>query len=360
MDELLRLAAAVAAVQLLFAAWREWYAARRIVAVGGLDAETYAQYNCIPLQFAGSHHLIVRGAVAVTGFFTVRPKTRKQVFAARQIIGISEGSEEEYRDIRPRDRLQVLLDDGEHTAVFDRSIRRGVVSFYRTVAIRELGHPDFSENAHCVTVRTRGYLLPAADDTNSQWIEYEVTSGAPRSNRRNGPCSLEDIPEDAIEIIIVPGTVHQRTERTENGKSDGAVRRWLMRYNPNPIMGLTHVTASYGVPMATLIGLGVRSQGWAWAWETLRAITVLIGAFVFARVLMAALWRYVGNGAAQRSESPNQRIPLHLAHPSPPRRWTGSTARSLSVGRISNSTDLRSITAHAWRQLTYGILPLRR
>lgn len=77
MDELLKIAGTIAAVQLLFAGWREWCAARRIVAVGGLDAEAYASHGCVPLQFAGSRHLVVRAAVAVTGFFMVRPKTRK-------------------------------------------------------------------------------------------------------------------------------------------------------------------------------------------------------------------------------------------------------------------------------------------
>ncbi|MCY3561014.1 MAG: hypothetical protein OXH20_07575 [bacterium] len=45
MDQLLRIAGAVAAVQLLFAVWREWRSARRIVAVGGLDADVYAEHG---------------------------------------------------------------------------------------------------------------------------------------------------------------------------------------------------------------------------------------------------------------------------------------------------------------------------
>ena len=82
MDELLTIAGTVAAVQLLFAVWREWRSACRIVAAGGLDADVYAEHGCVPLQFAGSRFGAVRAAVAVTGFFMVRPKTRKQVFAA--------------------------------------------------------------------------------------------------------------------------------------------------------------------------------------------------------------------------------------------------------------------------------------
>ena len=141
MDQVLTIAATVAAVQLLFAALREWCAARRIVAVGGLDAEAYAVHGCVPLQFAGSRYGIVRAAVAVIGFFAVSPRTRKQVFAAHRIVGVRDGREIDYCDIRPRDRLWIMLDEGEHPAVFDRSMRRGVVSFLRTIAIREIEHP---------------------------------------------------------------------------------------------------------------------------------------------------------------------------------------------------------------------------
>ena len=96
MDQILTIAATVAAVQLLFAAWREWCAARRIVAVGGLDAEAYAVHGCVPLQFAGSRYWIARAAVAVTGFFMVRPKTRKQAFATRKVVGVRGGRQIDY------------------------------------------------------------------------------------------------------------------------------------------------------------------------------------------------------------------------------------------------------------------------
>ena len=198
MDQLLKIAATVAAVQLLFAARREWCAARRIVAVDGLDAEVYAVHGCVPLQFAGSRYWVVRAALAVAGFFRVGPRTRKQGFAACKIVGVHDGRQIDYCDIRPRDCLRIMLDEGEHPAVFDRSMRRGVVNFNRTVAIRDIGSPGSSENAHCVTVRTRGDLLTVVDETGSQWLEYEVTSAAPRSGRRSGPCSLADVPEDAV------------------------------------------------------------------------------------------------------------------------------------------------------------------
>ena len=194
MEQLLTIAGTVAAVQLLLAAWREWRSARRIVAVGGLDADYYEEHGCVPLQFAGSRFGAVRAAVTVTGFFMVRPTTPKQVFAARNVVGMRGSSEIDYRQIRPRDRLWVMLDEGEYRKVFDRSIRRGVVSFYRTVAIRELAGPGSSEYAHCVTVRTRGSVVRVAGDAGSQWLEYAVTAAAPRSNRRSGQHPLADVP----------------------------------------------------------------------------------------------------------------------------------------------------------------------
>ena len=97
--------AAVAAVQLLLAGLREWNAARRIVSVGGLDTIAYETHGCVPLQFAGSRYWIVRAALVVTGFFMVNPKTRKQAFAAREVIGVRDGDQIDYGDIRPRDRL---------------------------------------------------------------------------------------------------------------------------------------------------------------------------------------------------------------------------------------------------------------
>ena len=72
MDQLLKIAGTVAAVQLLFVPWREWRSARRVVGVGGLDAEVYAEHGCVPLQFAGSRYTAVRAVVAVTWFFMVR------------------------------------------------------------------------------------------------------------------------------------------------------------------------------------------------------------------------------------------------------------------------------------------------
>ena len=374
MDELLTIAGAIAAVQLLFAGWREWCAARRIVAVGGLDADAYAEHGCVPLQFAGSRYWIVRAAVAATGFFAVRPKTRKQAFAARRIVGVRGDRQIDYGDIRPRDRLRLMLDEGEHPTVFDRSMRRGVVSYYRTVAIREIESPASGEHAHCVTVRTRGALSPAVDGEDSRWLEYEVTSAAPRSNRRTGPCLLADVPEDAIEIVIIPPATYRQARGRAIGQPGGAVRRRLMRHNPNPYVGLAHIAAKYAIPLAVLAVPGVQFLGWATTARVFAALLLMPLALLVAAACIAAplaIGFYVGDRIrARRStgeeprptyqEPTRQGVPLRYAKPRPPHVWTGATARSMSAGRITNATDLRSVATHEWRQFAFGFLPTRR
>ena len=374
MDELLKIAGTIAAVQLLFAGWREWCAARRIVAVGGLDAEAYALHGCVPLQFAGSRHLVVRAAVAVPGFFMVRPKTRKQAFAARRIVGVRDGRQIDYCEIRPRDRLRLMLDEGEHPAVFDRSMRRGVVSFYRTVAIREIESPGSGEHAHCVTVRTRGVLSPAVDGEDSQWLEYEVTSAAPRSNRRSGPCFLADVPEDAIETVVIPPSIYQQARDRAIGQPGGALHRRLMRHNPNPFVGFVHVATRYAVPLAVLASLGVRFLGWATTGRILAALVLVPLALLAAAACIAAplaVAMHVRDRIRARRpafdksrppcpEPTPQSVPLGYVKRSPPRVWTGATARSMSAGRVLNATDLRSMITHEWRQFAHGLLPTRR
>ena len=373
MDQLLKIAATVAAVQLLFAAWREWCAARRIVAVDGLDAEAYAVHGCVPLQFAGSRYWVVRAALAVTGFFMVGPRTRKQVFAACRIVGVHDGRQIDYCDIRPRDRLRIMLDEGEHLAVFDRSMRRGVVNFYRTVAIRDIESPGSSENAHCVTVRTRGDLLTVVDEAGSQWLEYEGTSAAPRSNRRSGPCSLADVPEDAVEVVIIPPDTYQQARDAVIGQAYGVLRRRLMRHNPNPRVGLVHVAARFAVPLVILASLGVRSLGWTATARILAAVVLMPMALFAILALVAgavALGPYIRDRMRGRRppvpkiqlrflEPTRQRVPLSDANQRPPRMWTGATARAMGAGRDINATDARSTVTHAWRQYAYGFLPPR-
>ena len=373
MDQLLKIAATVAAVQLLFAAGREWGAARRIVAVGSLDEEAYAAHGCVPLQFAGSRYWVVRAALAVTGFFMVGPMRRKQVFAAREIVGVQDDRQINYWGIRPRDRLRIMLDEGEHTAVFDRSMRRGMVNFYRTVAIRKIGRPGSRENAHCVTVRTRGDLLPPVDEAGSQWLEYEVTSAAPRSNRRNGPCSLADIPEDAVEVVIIPHATYHRGRDAAIGRTCGVLRRRLMRHNPNPAVGFMHVAARYAAPLVVLAGLGVRFLGWVATAKIVGAVALLPVA-LFALLAYSggvdgadSLWPYVRDRLRGRHppvpeirlrfrEPKRHTVPLSDANQRPPRTWTGATAHAMGAGRAFNATDIRSIATHARRQFVNGLL----
>ena len=374
MGLLLTVAGTVAAVQLFFGGWREWCAARRIVAVGGLDVNAYEEHGCVPLQFAGSRFWVVSAAVAVTGFFMVRPKTRKQAFAAREIVGVRDGRLIDYCDIRPRDRLRVMLDEGEHPAVFDRSMRRGVVSFYRTVAIREIDRPGPDENAHCVTVRTQGHLITAVDDAGSPWLEYEVTSAAPRSNRHNGPCLLADMPEDAIEAVIIPTATYQQVRDEVTSRSGGLLRRRLMRHNPNPFVGVVHVAARYAIPLTVLVGLGVRFLGWSTT-SVILVIPVLVPVALFAAgfciAVPVALGLYVRDFIRVRRpsvektrprhpERTRRGIPLAYAKRPPPREWTGATAYSMSAGRISNGTDAHSMITHEWRQFANRSPMLRR
>ena len=365
MDQLLEIAGTVAVVQLLFAAWREWRSARRIVAVGGLDAEVYAEHGCVPLQFAGSRFGIVRAAVAVTEFFMVRPKTRKQVFAARKVVGVRGRSEIDHREIRPRDHLRIMLDEGEHPTVFDRSMRRGVVSFYRTVAIRDLECPGTSEHAHCVTVRTQGSVVPVVGDVDPQWLEYAVTAAAPRSNRRRGQSPLADLPEDAIELVIIPPDTYQQARDAAAEQRGDPLRSWLMHHNPSPKAAAVHIFSKYAVLPAVLAYFAISYGG------LLRASVVLF-ALALARITIPCVWlgvldaplqrlrqrargrRQLAGSTISRSVARRRRtISLRYDRRPPPRVWTGSTAHCMSAGRRVNATDARSLAAHLWKQVAW-------
>ena len=379
MDQFLTIAGTVAAtqiaIQILSAVLREWRSARRLVAVHGLDAETYAVYACVPLQFAGSRYLMVRIVVAAIGFFGVRPKTPKHAFAACEIAGTHEDHPIDYRDIRPRDHLRIRLDEGEHPAVLDRSMRRGVASFYRTIAIRELGSPGFDESVHCVTVRTGGDLVRASGDGDSLWLEYEVTSAAPRSGHRSGRHSLADLPEDAIELLVIPPPILQRASDTAAGQARGTLHQKLMRRNLSPRAGFAHVVARYLIPLVVLAGFSVRFLGWQTTGAILIAcvtipvvLLAMLAMLAIPAVVVAICLRARARVRARRppngqvrqrdSEPADRRIPLRGEKLHPPRIWTGATARSLSAGRDFNGVDARSMVRHAWWQST-GFLPRR-
>ena len=312
--------------------------------------------------------------MAVTGFFMVRPKRRKQVFAARKVVGVRGSSEFDCREIRPRDRLRIMLDEGEHRTVFDRSMRRGVVSFYRTVAIRELECPGSSEHAHCVTVRTRGSVERVAGDEGSQWLEYAVIAAAPRSNGRSGQSPLADLPEDAIELVIIPSDTYQQARDVAAERRGGALRCWLMHRNPSPIAAAAHVVSKYTVPPAVLIVFVALYSGSMPTWAVrfvLGPPLVLIALLVVRFVVPGALqWllRRCTRGRRKSAERTNPRavetkretIPIQYVRRPPPSVWTGATAHCMSAGRRVNATDARSMITHAWKQFSYGLRPLHK
>ncbi|WP_423920937.1 hypothetical protein [Candidatus Poriferisodalis sp.] len=371
MNELITIAGTVATVQMLFAVFREWRAARRVVAVGGLDADLYAEHGCVPLQFAGSRNALVRAVVAFTGFFTVRPKTRKHAFAAVEVAGVHDSSVIDFRDVRPRDRLRVMLDKGEHSSVFDRSMRRGVLSFYRTVAIRDLGDPDSDNAACCVTVRTRGSLVREPTGRHRSWLEFEVIAAAPRGNRRSGTVQLTDIPDDAIEVLIIPPATHRSVRDAATAWRPGALRRWLMRRNPNPVVAAMHWVAKYTIPFVAvniITALAVGSVDVSALLTSLAVPFIMIALLVVRFVLLDAFGRHVRRrvrnrrlqkgSARQEAVAPTRvTVPIQYVDISPPHVWTGATAYGMSVGRKVNANDARSVISHALWHSTGGLLP---
>ena len=331
-EQILVIAGTVAAVhlavQLLLAAGREWRNARRIIAVGGLCSEIYAEHSCVPLQFAGSCHRAVRAAVAVTGFFRVCPKTRKQAFAVRRVVGMRAGNAIDYQDIRSRDDLRVMLDEGEHLTVLDRSMRRGALSFYRTVAIRELDSPNADEHAHCVTIRVRGHLV-GDGDAGSRWLEYAVIAAPPRSNCRSGRTLLADLPEDAIELVVIPPETYQRARDDATARRDGPLRGWLMRRNPSLAVATAHPIGKYITPPAVLAlvvalygGMDVMVPIWL-----VLVTSLALGIVFLVRFVLDVLQRHlrqrtrtrqpqaVEATSARVSETPRQPTPLQYIRP---------------------------------------------
>lgn len=373
MSELATIAGTVAVVQILFNAFGEWSASRRIVAVGGLDAQMYTRHRCVPLQFAGSRFALVRRLVAATGFFLVRPKSRKQVFAACKVVAVRDGSEIDYRGIRPRDTVRIVLDAGEHPKAFDRSMRRGVASYYRTVAIRDLDDPESNRSAHCVTVRTRGMLLRDHDEDDLRILEFEATGASPRSDYRSGPTALYAVPDDAIEVVIIPSDTYRNVRDAIAAQPDGALYRWLARRNPNPVIAAAHWAGKYFVPLAalqvvTLFTIGsVNVSAILFTFAVpLFLVTLLVVRFVLLEWLRRHVQQVVrkrrGQHVAASPRTPTARrepMPLQHSSPPPPMYWTGSTALGMNVGRRVNGTDLRSTVEHIRKQFAFGIPPRR-
>ena len=374
MNELLTIAGTVATIQMVFAGYREWRSARRIVAVRDIDAGDYAKYGCVPLQYAGSRFGAVRVAAAGLGLFSVRPRTRKNAYAARRVVGVSEGDEIDYRDIKPRDLLRVMLDDGEHPTQFDRSMRRGVASFYRTIAVRDLRQAVDSESAHCVTVRAQGSLVRSDGDGGSHWLEYRVTSSSPRSNLRSGRSLPAEIPEDAIEVVIVPPDAYEQVREEANRRHSGKLRRRLLQHNPNPKAALGHIVAKHAIPLTVMVGVGATFLGWAATGAILVALVAIPLVLLIVLLCFAVPLAFF---LIVRDRIRARRAPIRPTEPSKPRSgqavtslrhtklpvpqaWTGATARSMSAGRRINGTDARSTLSHLWQQYSSVFLPHRR
>ena len=374
MDDLLQIFAAVAAVQLVLAAYREWRAARRIVPVGVLDVESYEAYGCVPTQFAGSRYFVVRAVLALWGFFVVSPKSPKQVFAVCGIVGVRDGELVDYRELAPRDHLMVMLDEGEYPKAFDRSMRRGVISFYRTIAVREMSNAEAGEYAHCVTVRAQGMLIRVGGKEGALWMAFEVTSPSPRSNGRSGRLALSDLPEDVVELAVVPSDTYMGVREAVTEQCGGRLRQRLLRHNPNIWVALGHVMAKFAIPIAILIALGAATLGWTATAALLYAVVLMVAAFLYMAAVLAVSMvirasvrkrlriRDAGTDPNRFDEAAPrvERLPLRYAEFTAPHAWTGATAHSMSAGRRAKATDARSTLGHAWEQYSYKILPKRR
>ncbi|WP_420623308.1 hypothetical protein [Candidatus Poriferisodalis sp.] len=199
LQNVVAIAGAVAAVEILIRGLREWQAARRIVPIATLDAQVVEEWGVVPTQFAGSRFRIVRALLGVYGFLFVTPRTRKSVFLCKAVTGMRDESEIGCGALGPGDHLRVVLDDGERAASLVKALRRGGSGGYRTVAVRDLDDDQAQGEAQCVTVRTSGkFMLADEGDRNPAWLRFDAVAAAPRSRFQNGSAALGDVPEDAL------------------------------------------------------------------------------------------------------------------------------------------------------------------
>ena len=75
------------------------------------------------------------------------------------------------------------------------------------------------------------------------------------------------LPEDAIELVIVPSDTYQRARDVAAEQRGGALRSWLMRRNPNPIAAAAHFVSKYTVPSAALVVFAALYSG-SWGFST--------------------------------------------------------------------------------------------
>ena len=363
-EQFLQIAGAVAAVELLMRGWREVRAAGRIVPIAQLNADLIGRHGCVPVQFAGSKYRAVGTLVAVLGFLFVVPNTRKYVFGVDTAIAIRDDREIPYSEIRAGDKLRVVLECGERPNAFIRSLKRGNSGGYRMIAIRKFGGAGVSRYAHCVTVRTRGMYAPTrADGRVPQWLQYDVVAAAPRSRFQNGELALADVPDDAVHLVLTPTFADQRSESLT--PHIGVFRRLLLRRNVNPWVAFLHIVTKYGA-FYVILRVSAPVTGFP-------LVAALVG--LAGLVVSLGFWRSIWRKMQQESlphpqprTAERERIaatsfewrPTHLVNTPPPKLWTGATSRCLSVGRVVNGTDAKSILRHWWHRFSYVFADIRR
>ena len=363
-EQFLQIAGAVAAVELLMRGWREVRGARRIVSIAGLNADLIVRNGCVPVQFAGSKYRSVGAFVAVLGFLFVVPNTRKHAFWVNSAMAIRDGREIAYSEIRAGDKLRVVLDGGERPKAFTRSLKRGNSGGYRMIAIREFADAGVPRYAHCITVRTRGMYAPTrVDGRVPQWLQYDVVAAAPRSRFQNGELALADVPDDAVHLVLTPTHADQHSESST--PRVGAIRRLLLRRNVNPWLAFLHIITKYGVLYVILWASGPVSG--------VPAVAALVGfaGLVVSLAFWRSIWRKMQQEPLQRPQprtAETERIvatslewrPTHLVNTAPPKLWTGATSHCLSVGRVLNGTDAKTILGHRWHRFSYVFAGIRR
>ena len=364
MEQFLQIAGAVAAVELLMRGWREVRAAGRIVPIVGLNADLIGRHGCVPVQFAGSKYGAVGVLVAMLGFLFVVPNTRKRAFWVDTAIAIRDGREVAYSEIRAGDKLRVVLESGERPNAFIRSLKRGNSGGYRMIAIREFGGTGAPRHAHCVTVRTSGMYAPTrVDGRVPQWLQFDVVAAAPRSRFQNGELALADVPDDAVHLVLSPTHADQRSESPT--PRVGAIRRLLLRRNVNPWLAFLHIITKYGV-LYVILRVSAPVTGFP-------PVAALVGfaGLVVSLAFWRSIWRKMQQEPLQRPQprtAETERIvatslewrPTHLVNTAPPKLWTGATSRCLSVGRVVNGTDGKSILRHWWHRISYVFADMRR
>ena len=367
-------AAFVTVGQLSMVVGKEWNSARRIVADPSVDASVITEHGCVPAQLAGSPHQPVRLLLALWWFFWVKPTTPKQCFLARRVVGIRDGRETPYGSVRPGNGLRVVLEGCEHPDTFVKSLKRGSVGGYRTIALRDTEDPDEDGMAHCVTVRTRGRFAPSVPDgTRPLWLQFDAVGASPRSTCHNGRIRLSDVPDNAIEILLAPSFSYQRAAAVAS-RRPGRLKRPLLRHNASPWAALAHLAVRRAIIGAIALG------GLALILSRTDARQAFAGGAA-AGLTMALLSWLARSSAAAIRDLTRRRVPtrplewLRYRHyvqtteaewlpttrvkASPPTMWLGSTCHSLSVGRKLGRTDAASSIRHQWHRIAPWFRHLR-